>query len=84
MMGPSGAACLMAEVDGVGEHPSSARPPTSHICTTLIRGPCKASPTTPPKFHSLKKYSLSFTTYSKRFCPLYILSLQQRFLNSIP
>jgi hypothetical protein len=43
MMGPSGAACLMAEVDGVGEHPSSARPPTSHICTTLIRGPCKVA-----------------------------------------
>jgi hypothetical protein len=44
----------------------------------------RLSPAASPKFHPLKEYSLSFTEHSKRFCPLYILSLQQRPLNSVP
>jgi hypothetical protein len=42
------------------------------------------SPAASPKFRPLKEYSLSFIEHSKRFCPLYILRLQQRPLNSIP
>ena len=44
----------------------------------------RLSPAASPKFRPLKEYSLSFTEHSKRFCPLYILRLQQRPLNSIP
>jgi hypothetical protein len=36
-----------------------------------------------PKFDPLKEYSLSFTAFSKRFCTLYLLYLQQYPLNSI-
>ena len=43
----------------------------------------RLSPTTSPKFHPLKEYSLSFTVHSKIFYPLYLLSLQQHILNSI-
>jgi hypothetical protein len=42
----------------------------------------RLSPATYPKFRSLKKYSLSFTAFSKRLCSLYLLHLQQRHLNS--
>jgi hypothetical protein len=45
--------------------------------------PLSLSPTTFPKFDPLKKYSLSFTALSKRFCTLYLLHLQQYPLNSI-
>jgi hypothetical protein len=44
----------------------------------------RLSPAASPKFRPLKEYSLSFTEHSKRFCPLYILRLQQRPLNSVP
>jgi hypothetical protein len=44
----------------------------------------RLSPAASPKFHPLKEYSLSFIEHSKRFCPVYILSLQQRPLNSVP
>jgi hypothetical protein len=44
----------------------------------------RLSPAASPKFRSLKEYSLSFTEHSKRFCPLNILSLQQRPPNSVP
>jgi hypothetical protein len=43
----------------------------------------RLSPAVFPKFHPLKKYSLSFTEHYKIFYPLYILSLQQRPLNSV-
>jgi hypothetical protein len=43
-----------------------------------IGGVFRLSPAASPKFHPLKEYSLSFIAHSKRFCPLYLLSLQQR------
>jgi hypothetical protein len=43
----------------------------------------RLSSATSPKFDSLKEYSLSFTTLSKRFCTLYLLHLQQYPLNFI-
>jgi hypothetical protein len=43
----------------------------------------RLSPATSSKFDPLKKYSLSFTALSKRFCTLYLLHLQQYPLNSI-
>jgi hypothetical protein len=42
----------------------------------------RLSSSTSTKFHPLNKYSLYFTTYSKRFRFLYLLSLHQRPLNS--
>jgi hypothetical protein len=66
-------------------------PPSPRFCLIIFVLGCfpmyrtlRLSPTASPKFRPLKKYSLSFTEHSKRFCPLYILRLQQRPLNSIP
>jgi hypothetical protein len=52
----------------------------THIKAVII---VRLSPAASPKFRPLKEYSLPFTEHSKRFCPLYILSLQQRPLNSV-
>lgn len=38
---------------------------------------------TSSKFHPLKKYSLSFTASSKKFCPLYLLHLRQHPLKPV-
>jgi hypothetical protein len=43
----------------------------------------RLSPAAFSKFHPLKKYFVSFTTHSTRFYHLYLLSLQQRPLNSV-
>jgi hypothetical protein len=53
-------------------------------CTNSTKAPdLRLSPATYSKFHPLKEYSLSFTTHSKRFHPLYLRHLQQRPLNFI-
>jgi hypothetical protein len=52
--------------------------------STLVLGgtwELRLSPATSPKFHTLKEYSLSFTSLFKRFCTLYLLHLQQYPLN---
>jgi hypothetical protein len=54
-------------------------PPQRFTLKDLLR----LSPATSPKFHPLKEYSLSFTAHSKRFRPLYLISLQQRPLNLV-
>jgi hypothetical protein len=54
--------------------------PSGFVAPKLALRP---SPATSPKFHLLKKYSMSFTTLSKRFCTLYLLHLQQYPLNFI-
>jgi hypothetical protein len=61
---------------------SSPYPCTVNVASSRIR--VRLSPATSPKFRPLNKYSLYFTAHSKRLCPLYILCLQQRPLNSIP